>query len=129
MLLLILVLAGTSDLITKVSLDKLFIIAITSITALIFITYNNIKRIKFGGKIIKTIDRTIEKKRGLQSIKIKIHIIQPRKRPYERDIVIESIKDRKKDWDSWCMIPPIILTTNDARKLTSIINEALNTNE
>ena len=112
-------------------LDKfpvLFVIVITYITALIFFAFNNIKIIKFGGKIIKTLGQIIEKKHGMLTTKIKIHIIKPIGRPRERAIGIETIKNIQCVNLSWGEVP-LILTSNEARKLNSMINEALKNNE
>ncbi|NIQ16599.1 MAG: hypothetical protein GTO02_20095, partial [Candidatus Dadabacteria bacterium] len=71
----------------------------------------------FGGEIVKTLDRHIEKRDGIQTIKIKIHVIKPKDRPHERDIGIELTQSAKLSWN---MIP-IKLNSSEAKDLSLMI--------
>ena len=74
----------------------------------------------FGGKIVKTLDREIKQKDGIQSTTIRVHVVEKKKEPVN-SVAIELTESAKLAWS----MKPITLNKEEASQLISMLQEAV----
>jgi len=74
----------------------------------------------FGGKILKTIDRQIKKRKGLLNTTLRVHVIG-KKQEIEHSISIELNQHAYLAWN----MMPISLSKSEAIELISMLEEAV----